>query len=130
MSKYTNNRIQNCLYDSLYPPLHKIRTVEINMKHRINLPLLLHQIYLHPPEKFLPDKEIVLQCRNKKTLAETARTAEEVYRTFLHQAVNQICLIDINKSVLYYTVKALYSYRIFHDGELIISECYCCHSQR
>ena len=99
------------------------------MKHRINLPVLLHQIYLHPPEKFLPDKEIVLKCRHKKTLAETARTAEEVYRTFLHQAVNQICLIDINKSVLYYTVKALYSYRIFHNGELIINQCYYCHSQ-
>ena len=65
MSKYTNNRIQNCLYDSLYPPLHKIRTVEINMKHRINLPVLLHQIYLHPPEKFLPAKENEVQSENR-----------------------------------------------------------------
>ncbi len=35
------------------------------MKHRINLPVLLHQIYLHPPEKFLPDKENEVQSENR-----------------------------------------------------------------
>ena len=84
------------------------------MEYRINLPVLFQTVYLQPSEQFLPAEKIVLQSRNKKTLTKTSGTAQKVYFTFIGKSIYQICLVNINVTVFYKLVKALYSYRIFH----------------
>ena len=38
----------------------------------------------------------------------------------MRQVINHVCLVDVQITVLYYLVETLYSYRVFHVGQLII----------
>ena len=94
--------------------LREVGAVEVNMEHRINVPLLLHTVDGKTLEKILAAKVVVLQRRHKQTLSETARTAQEVDSALMREVVNHVRLVYINVSVFYNPVEALYSYWVFH----------------
>ena len=91
------------------------------MEHRIDLPVLFQAVYLQSPEKFLPAQEIIFQRRYEKAFPETAGTAQKVYRTFLRKRIDHVRIVYIDITVFDYAVKTLYSYRVFHVGQLIIN---------
>ena len=92
----------------------EVSAVEVNMEHRINVPLLLHAVDGKTLEKILAAKVVVLQRRHKQTLSEAARTAQEVDSALMSEVVNHVRLVYINVAVFYNPVEALYSYWIFH----------------
>ena len=94
----------------------EVTAIEVQMKHRINVPCLFHAFYLQPLEQFLTAKIIVLQRRDKQALAETAGTAQEVDAALVRQAVYQVGLVHVDVTVFDNAVETLNANGIFHVG--------------
>ena len=107
-----DNTFQNVIQ---FPRLQKVRSVEVNVKHRIFRPFRLKRINGKPSEKLFPPTEITLQRRQKQTFSEASRTAEEISLSFRHQPINQLRLVHVNIVVFPEMFKALYSDRVLHN---------------
>ena len=90
----------------------------IYMNHRISLPLLLQLFDGESLEQFLSTLKISLKSRYKKRLSESSRTTQKQVLRIMRQLIYEGCLIYISITTLYYLIKGLYSYRIFHIAHI------------
>ena len=88
--------------------------IQIQMQYRMYRPFLLQFRNLQPLEHLPLSAEISFQRRDKQTLAEPARTAQEVIYTVIYQVIYQIRLVYVKIPSFAYLFKILYSYRVFH----------------
>ena len=96
--------------------LGEVGAVEVHMKHGIHIPVLFQLVYLQSLEQFLVPQEVVLQCGHQQTFPEASRAAQEVDFSFMCQLIDQVSLVDVDVSVFYNLVKALYSDRVLHGA--------------
>ena len=87
--------------------------VQIQMQHRIFLPLLLKTLYLKSFKQILLSPKICLQCAYQQALAETPRTVQEIIVPPRRQIVNHGRLVDIAVALTPEFFEILYSYRVF-----------------
>ncbi len=113
---------------TLYAPLKgsttgEIRTVEVDMKHRITVPVLFQAVNGKTFEKFPFAFEIVFNRGDEQALSETAGTTQKVNLAFCHKAVNESCLVNIDITVFYDVLEILNSYRILHTAFFCVLCC-------
>ena len=99
---------QQCLF------VHIVPTIQVHVKNRILRPLLLQPLQGQPLEQIFLTREISLQGRDQKALAETTGTAEEIITSLIDKFVNKCCLVYIHIAVVTEAFKILYTYWIFH----------------
>ena len=98
----------------------KVVAVEVNMKHRVCLPII-HQITDGKSIKqSLLAPKVIFKCRHKQALAESTRATQKVNLSFCNKTVYQCGFVHICISVFYYSLEVLYAYRIFHKLFYII----------
>ena len=100
--------------------LGEVAAIEVDMKNRILLPLLL-QVLDGQTSKQLPlPTEIILQRRDEQALAKPTRTAQKVNLTLRHHLVQQGRLVHIDKTAVNNTLKILYADGILHSQTLLV----------
>ena len=93
---------------------------EIDVQHRIALPVLLQTLHSQPSEKALFPLEVSFERRDEQALAETTGTAEEINLVGMRQFINQLRLVYIHTVVVAQLFKVLYPYRITPDVQFHI----------
>ncbi len=85
---------------------------EIDVQHRIALPVLLQALHGQPSEKVFLSLEVGFERRHEQALAEATGTAEEIDLVGMRQSINQLRLVYIHTVVVAQLFKVLYSYRV------------------
>ena len=98
--------------------LSEIAAIEVDMKNRILLPLLLQVLDSQTTKQVPLPTEIILQRRNEQALAKPTRTAQKVNLSLRHHLVQQGRLIYIDKTAVNNTLKILYADGILHAQTL------------
>ena len=65
---------------------------------------------------YVEDTVETFQYTKVNTLSESYWTTQKIYFSSLYELVNQLCLIDIDISVLDNLFEILYSNRVFHNS--------------
>ena len=86
--------------------------VQIQMQYRIYGPVFFQLFQRQSLEKILLSQCVYFNCRQKQTLAETPRTAQEVVFVCVKQFIHLCRFVYIHITVVYQTFKILYSNRI------------------
>ena len=93
---------------------------EIDVQHRIALPVLLQALHGQPSEKVFLSLEVGFERRHEQALAEATGTAEEIDLVGMRQSINQLRLVYIHTVVVAQLFKVLYPYRITPDVQFHI----------
>ena len=88
--------------------------VQVKVEDGMHLPFLLHCVYIQSSEQIPAPRVVGFEGREEQALAEPAGTAEKIILPFAGQLVYLPCLVNIGISILSYSFKRLYSYRVFH----------------
>ena len=86
--------------------------VQIQMQYRIYGPVSFQFFQRQSLEKILLSQCVCFNCRQKQTLAETPRTAQEIVFVCVKQFIHLCRFVYIHITVVYQTFKILYSNRI------------------
>ena len=87
--------------------------VQVQMKHGIFHPFRLQLLNGKPTEQIFPSLKIGFESGKKQTLAETARTAQEIRHRSRSELINHLCLIHIKITILTQFLKSLHTNRQF-----------------
>ena len=92
----------------------EVVAVEVDMKHRIRIPVLLQRVDGKSAEQLLLALEVILKRRHKEALSESTWSTEKVNLTFCDKTVYQCGFVHIYISVFYNSLEVLNTDRKFH----------------
>ena len=99
--------------------LGEVVAIEVDMEHRILIPVFLQFFHRQPFKEFFPAPEIGFECRNQQTLAKAPRAAEEIDFPAGHHLMDKSRLVHVHITVFTEIAECLYSDRIFHTVFMI-----------